>query len=207
MKQNGQRLMILGSFFFLVVALSDGCIIAPIPLTENNTTEIWQQADKNWNKIETIQAKESSGYFPILASPEGSAKLPYGDSHFSYVLTRHHPEQITKLKFLSLDCDWGYRWHDFKAIEGTSYWVAIRYAADLNRTQSIYEVVVFDSKSIKYKRRLTFAHEWQSLWWSDEWKHLKYNESKKSISYNSTDGIHCYRLLDDVDELLDAMPK
>ena len=185
----------------LVTLICSGCII-PIPLTRTDRTTVWESFDQSGNQIASITQKWKRGYFPAPLTPEGPAKMWRGEGHSTYSLWDRRIGSRFELSFLRVDGDLKGDWRAFKAVENSPCWSAFQsdYEHQTDTTLRI-TVAVFDSKSLRHKRELSYYFAPHSPDSSQFWENgFKHSTDGKSIIYQSIGGKRIYRVLEDSDE-------
>src|SRR4051794_3885460 len=69
--------------FLVVVGLTSSCVIAPIPLVESSRKSMWDGVDGDRKKVSIVE-EQRTWYLPIIASPEGPAKMRRQKSECRY---------------------------------------------------------------------------------------------------------------------------
>jgi hypothetical protein len=186
----------------------NGC--APIPLDKKGVKTVWSKTNEVGKVVEKIEARSKEAYLPLLFSPEGPGKWTYGDIHVSYYLVNHAENKTQRLGFLDVKADERHigseLWQWFKAIDERPDWIAVRVIDIKSETNAVADIALFDCKSLKHKRTISFQCSRFGLWTKDEglWKFLEFDSSSKSLTYKSTDGFHRYKILEDVDALVET---
>jgi hypothetical protein len=107
-----------------------------------------------------------------------------------------------ELVFLKCNSETGV-WGQFKQIDNRPTWMAIRLTKSFLTQINSGELIVFDENQIQHSRQLTLRMD-PALWYSDNfWQRLNYDPEAVSITYNSSDGLHRYEILTEIDRKAD----
>jgi len=194
----------------LVLALVAGCVVAPVPLIESVRRSMWDGDDGMGGKLSIVQ-EQRTWYLPILASPEGSAKMRRQKSVCHYFIGTDVSTDEKKswlkhddLPWLTIEEDPSfYTWHKILRLEGTECWAAFRRASSDGRggRGGTFEIAVFDQKKLRSKK-LIASRDWTAVQVSDHeyLAGLGYDHDQQSILYDSPEGPKRYRFLEGTEE-------
>src|SRR5690349_20641265 len=187
-----------------------GCVVAPIPLVQSDRQEIWSGAVVGGREV-VIEKKESNWYMPILASPEGAAKLRNRHWSYSYFWTWRGESQDKELPLLRVESDGGLgEWRSFRIIEGSSLILAMRIADSGQRGKEAnlawveYEIAVFDAAGVKHRRKIRSIVPAQDPGRASVWAYIKVIAGGRYLEYATEAGLHQYATVENTEKIFTA---
>lgn len=193
----------------VLLLLSNGCVVAPVPLIENDEREVWRgRAGKIWNRA--IIEHRKQWYMPIIFSPEGPAKMRNSTTRYSYYMLSYDSKQRVELPFLQLEVENELgRWIDFETLGDTPYVVASRIVrreddkepADYATAPVRFEFIVFEQSRQIWKHVFDAVQRPGSTAKSN-WDRLRISPDYRTVDYHSASGPRRYRVVENTDEPL-----